>query len=209
MPLGVGVPIGVCVGVLRLPVCLVSTGRGLTWRPVALAGWVTGLGGGAAGRGVRRVVPCGAQGSWGAVDAAGVGAPTLVGWWGGGCVRGWALGDVQQADAASLRLLEGPRRRQRTYWWSWAAGRLQGCTFRGWSASASMASHAACGIHPPAGWRRQFSTDPLRGRWTRPSREGSARAHFRSFQSCVWVQRRHHCSWGGGGLGRRSGRGWV
>ena len=40
----------------------------------------TGLGGGAAGRGVRRVVLCGAQGSWGAVGAAGVGAPTLVGW---------------------------------------------------------------------------------------------------------------------------------
>ena len=31
-------------------------------------------------RGVRRVVLCGAQGSWGAVGAAGVGAPTLVGW---------------------------------------------------------------------------------------------------------------------------------
>ena len=27
-----------------------------------------------------------------------------------------------------------------------------------------MASHAACGIHPPAGLRRQFSTDPLPGR---------------------------------------------
>ena len=30
--------------------------------------------------GVRRVVLCGAQGSCGAVGAAGVGAPTLVGW---------------------------------------------------------------------------------------------------------------------------------
>ena len=56
-----------------------------------------------------------------------------------------------------------------------------------------------CGLRhsPPAGWRRQFSTDPLRGRWTRPSREGSARDHVRSFQSCVWVQRRHHCPWAG------------
>ena len=50
---------------------------------------------------------CGAQGSWGAVGAAGVGAPTLAGWWGGVCVRGWALGDVPQADAVSLCLLEG------------------------------------------------------------------------------------------------------
>ena len=53
---------------------------GLAWRPVVVVCWVTGLGGGAAGRGVRRVVLCGAQGSWGAVGVAGVGAPTLVGW---------------------------------------------------------------------------------------------------------------------------------
>ena len=52
----------------------------LAWRPVVVVCWVTGLGGGAAGRRVRRVVLCGAQGSWAAVGAAGVGAPTLVGW---------------------------------------------------------------------------------------------------------------------------------
>ena len=33
--------------------------------------------------------------------------PALVGWRGGVCVRSWALGDVPQADAVSLRLLEG------------------------------------------------------------------------------------------------------
>ena len=77
--LGVAVPVGVRAGVLRRPVPLVSSGRGLVWRPAAVAGWVTGLGGGTAGWGVRRVVLCGAQGSWGAVGAAGVGAPTLVG----------------------------------------------------------------------------------------------------------------------------------
>ena len=59
---------------------LVTSGRGLAWRPAAVVCWVTGLGGGAAGRGVRRVLLCGAQGSWGAVGAAGVGALTLVGW---------------------------------------------------------------------------------------------------------------------------------
>ena len=58
----------------------VTSGRGLAWCPVVVVCWVTGLGGGAAGRGLRRVVLCGAQGSWGAVGAAGVGAPTLVGW---------------------------------------------------------------------------------------------------------------------------------
>ena len=66
--------------VLRRPVRLVTSGRGLAWRPVVVVCWVLGLGGGAAGRGVRRVVLCGAQGSWGAVGAAGVGALTLVGW---------------------------------------------------------------------------------------------------------------------------------
>ena len=60
-----------------------------------------------------------------------------------------------------------------------------------------MASHAACGIHPPASWRRRFSADPLQAGWTRLSREGSARAHFRSSQSCVWVKHRHHCPWAG------------
>ena len=79
VPLGVVVPVVVCVGVLRRPVRLVTSGRGLAWRPVVVVCWVTGLGGGAAGRGVRRVVLCGAQGSWGAVGAAGVAAPTFVG----------------------------------------------------------------------------------------------------------------------------------
>ena len=77
---GVVVPVVVCVGVLRRPIRLVTSGRGLAWRPVEVVSWVTGLGGGAAGRGVRRVVLCGAKGSWGAVGAASVGAPTLVGW---------------------------------------------------------------------------------------------------------------------------------
>ena len=105
VPLGVAVPVAVCVGVLWLPVRLVSSGRGLAWRPAAVVGWVTGLGGGAAGWGF--VVLCGAQGSWSAVGAAGVGAPTLVGWPEIVCVRGWALGDVPQADAVPLCLLEG------------------------------------------------------------------------------------------------------
>ena len=78
-PLGVVVLVVVCVGFLRRPVRLTS-GRGLAWRPVVLVCWVTGLDGGAAGRGVGRVVLCGAQGSRGAVGVAGVSAPTLVGW---------------------------------------------------------------------------------------------------------------------------------
>ena len=80
MPLGVVVPVVACVGVLWCPVRLVTSGQGLAWHPVVVVCWVTRLGGGAAGWGVRRVVVCGAQGSWGAVGAAGVGAPTLVGW---------------------------------------------------------------------------------------------------------------------------------
>ena len=80
VPFGVVVPVVVCVGVLRRPVCLVTSVQGLAWRPVVVVCWVTGLGGGAAGRGVRRVVLRGAPGSGGAVGAAGVGAPMLVGW---------------------------------------------------------------------------------------------------------------------------------
>ena len=80
MPLGVVVSVVVCVGLLWRAGRLVTSERGLAWRPVVVVCWVTGLGGGAAGRGVRRVVLCGAQGSWGAVGAAGVGALTLVVW---------------------------------------------------------------------------------------------------------------------------------
>ena len=58
VPLGVVVPVVVCVGVLRRPVRLVTSGRALAWRPVVVVCWVTGLGGGAAGRGVRRVALC-------------------------------------------------------------------------------------------------------------------------------------------------------
>ena len=71
-PLGVVVLVVVCVGFLRRPVRLVTSGRGLAWHPVVVVCWVTGLDSGAAGRGVRRVVLCGAQGSWGAVGVAGV-----------------------------------------------------------------------------------------------------------------------------------------
>ena len=184
--LGVAVPVGVCVGVLRLAVCLVSSGRALVWRPTAMAGRVTGLGGGAAGWGVGGVVLCGAQGSWGAVGAAGVGALTLVRWRGGACVRGWALGDVPQADAVSLRLLEGLPQAPEDIRVVLGSGEVAGLDSQG---VARIVQHGfPCGLRhpaPPAGWRRQFSTDPLRGRWTRPSREGSARVHFRSSQSCV------------------------
>ena len=79
LPLGVAVPFVLCVGVLQLPACLVSSGWGLAWRPAAVVCSVTGLGGGAAGWGVRSVMLCGTQGSRGAVGAAGVGAATLVG----------------------------------------------------------------------------------------------------------------------------------
>ena len=112
-------------------------------------------------------------------------------------MRGWALGDVPQADAVPLCLLQGLPQAPEDIRVVLERGKVAGWTPRGWSAWASMASHAACGIHSPAGRRWQFSTDPLRGQWTRHSREGSARAHFRSSQSCVWVQRCHHCRWAG------------
>ena len=46
-PLGVVVLVVVYVGFLRRPVCLVTSGRGLAWRPVVVLCWITGLDGGA------------------------------------------------------------------------------------------------------------------------------------------------------------------
>ena len=42
VPLGVVVPVVVCVGVLRRLVRLVTSERGLAWRPVVVVCWVTG-----------------------------------------------------------------------------------------------------------------------------------------------------------------------
>ena len=53
--------------------------------------------------------------------------------------------------------------RLRKYRWSWGAGRLRGWTPRGWSASASMASHAACGMHPPRRLEAAVLHRPLAG----------------------------------------------
>ena len=149
-----------------------------------------GLDGGAAGRGVRRVMLCGVSGR---VQVLPVSVrPHLLG---GERVSGCGAGLEMMSHS---RLLSLPvscrlsRRRLRTYGWSWGAGSLRGWTPWGWSASASMASDAACDIHPPTGWSRQFSAYSLLARRTRPSKEGSVQALFRSSQSCVWVQRYHH-----------------
>ena len=71
-----------------------------------------GLGGGAAGQGVMRVMLCGVRGSrgtaaGGGVGAAGVRAPILAGWRGGVCVWGWTWGDVPQAPSFCPCLREG------------------------------------------------------------------------------------------------------
>ena len=86
-----------------------------------------GLGGGAAGRGVRRIMLCGARGCLGAASRGGAGAAvvrasTPSGWRGDVCVWGWASDDVPQAPSFSPRLLEVSRRRLRTYGMSWGAG---------------------------------------------------------------------------------------
>ena len=78
-PLGIAVPVGVRVGARRLPARWVSSGRDSALRSAAVAGWVAWLAAGAAGRGDKRVVLCGARGSWGAVGAAVNCALTLAG----------------------------------------------------------------------------------------------------------------------------------
>ena len=57
-PFGVPVPVGVRVGVHWLLVCFVHSRWGSAWYFGAIAGWVAGFGGGAAGQGVTRVVLC-------------------------------------------------------------------------------------------------------------------------------------------------------
>ena len=110
---------------------------------------------------------------------------------------GWAMGDVPQAMAVSLCLLQGllqaPEDIRVVLW----RGEVAGLDSQG---VERIGQHVfPCGLWhpPPAGWRRQFAIDRLRGRWIRPSREGSARTHFCRAQSCVWVQRCHHFPWAG------------
>ena len=148
MPVGVAPPVGMRVGFLWLPVCLVSSERGLVWRPGAVAGWVTRLGGGAAGWRVRRVVLCGALGSWGAVGAAGICALTLVGWRGGVCVQGWALNDVPHAYAVSLRLPEGLLQVPEDVWVVLGRGEVAGVDSQG---VERIGQHGfPCGLRHPA-----------------------------------------------------------
>ena len=66
-----------------------------------------------AGQGVRRIMPCGARGSWGSAGQAGVAparicASVFAGWPGGVHVWGLAGGDVPQAPSFPLRRLEDP-----------------------------------------------------------------------------------------------------
>ena len=79
-----------------------------------------------------------------------------------GCVFG-LLGDVPQADAVSLRLLEGLPQAPGDIRAVMGRGEVAGWTPRGWSASASMASRAACGINPS--WRLEVAVlhRPLAG----------------------------------------------
>ena len=148
---GRSVPVVVCVGVLRRPVCLVTSGRGLAWRPMVVVCWVTGLGGGAAGRGVRRVVLCGARAP-GVLWVPPVSVRRRL--WGGEgvCVCGaglWVMSHRRMLSCCvSWRV---SRRRVRTYGWSWGAGRLPGLGSQGLE---RIGQHGfPCGLrHPPPRW---------------------------------------------------------
>ena len=99
--------------------------------------------------------------------------------WGGEgvCVRGVGLGVMFHRHLPSRHISwRVSRRRLRAYGWSWGAGRLGGVNSLGLE---RIGQHGfPCGLWHPAP-RRLFSADPLRGRWTRPSRKGSARAQLR------------------------------
>ena len=78
-------------------------------------------------------------------------------------MRGWALGDVPQADAVSLCLLEGLPQAPEDIWVVLGRGEVAGVDSQG---VEHIGQHGfPCGLrHPaPAGRRRQFSTEPLAG----------------------------------------------
>ena len=98
-------------------------------------------------------------GAWvspGAVGAAFVCASTLAGWQVGVCARGWAWVDVPKAPAFSLHLPKGLPQ---------APQDILVVLGRGEFAGEDCLGVERIGQHgfPPPGWRRQFSTDPLRG----------------------------------------------
>ena len=146
-----------------------------------------GLGEGAAGHGVRRVMLCVAWRSWGAtgqgsVGAVGIHASALAEWHRHFHVWAWAWGDFPPAPSFPPCHLECLPHTSEDIRWSWCAVSSRGWTSLGCSSSACMASHASCSIHSPAGWSRRFSIVSLQGRRTGPLKEGSAQAHFRSSQ---------------------------
>ena len=157
----------------------------------------TGLGGGAAGRGgqARRVLwcagllgCCGCRRCW-CADACGVVR--------GVCVRGWALDDVPQADAVSLCLMEGLPQAPEDIRVVLGRGEVAGVDSQG---VERIGQHGfPCGLRHPTPRRPEAAVlhRPLAGPVDQALREGSPRAHFRSSQSCVWVQRCHHCPWAG------------
>ena len=113
------------------------------------------------------------------------------------CVRGRALGDAPQTYAVWLRLLEGLLQSSEYIRVVLGCGQVARVDSQGLERIGQHGFPCSLRHLTPAGWRRRFSADPLRSRWTRPSREGAARAHFCSSQSCVWVQHRHRCPWAG------------
>ena len=99
------------------------------------------------------------------VPPRGVGAPTLVGWRGGVCLRGWALADVPQAYADSLRLLEGLAQAAEDIRVVLGRGEVAGVDSQG---VEGISQHGfPCALRHPTPHRleAQFSADPLRGPW--------------------------------------------
>ena len=67
------------------------------------------------------------------------------------CAGGRAWGDVPQAHSFLSHLLEGLPQALEDIRVVLGRGEVAGVDSLGGGASASMASHAACGMHPPAG----------------------------------------------------------
>ena len=112
-------------------------------------------------------------------------------------MRGWALGDVPQVDAVSLCLLEGLPQAPKDIRVVLGRGEVAGMDSQGLE---RMGQHGfPCGLRHSSPRRPEAPVlhRPLAGPMDQALEGGLPRAHFRSSQSCVWVQRCHHCPWVG------------
>ena len=112
-------------------------------------------------------------------------------------MRVWALSDVPQAYAVSLRLLEGLPQAPEDIRVVLGRAEVAGVDSQG---VERIGQHGfPCGLRHPPPRRLEAAVlpRPLAGLADQALEGGLCPGPLSSSQNCVWVQRRHHCSWAG------------